>query len=56
MNAMTILLTLVTVVAIELGFGISKLQSTLDSIIEQLETANESLASLLAVTESEQHD
>jgi len=54
MDAKTAIFAAVLLVAIEVGFGLSKLQSKLDQIVRQLENANETLASLLTHAESEQ--
>ena len=42
------------IVALEVGFGFSKVQSKLDRIIGQLENANDTLGSLLTTAEDGQ--
>ena len=54
MNAAGAILVVGLTVAIEIGFGFSKVQSKLDSILGQAENANDTLASLLTLAESEQ--
>jgi len=54
MDAKTAIFAAVFLLAIEVGFGLSKLQSKLDQIIGQLENANDTLASLLTLAESAQ--